>query len=231
MFTLKLILTSKLLDEIKTDLRRTLPEVKSSHRCEAIARGFGYNTYASLKAALNSNVDVHVEANGISFREYLKGKNFTCDARPFFIATARAAIVNVLTREVRLTVQGIGLVPENAKNQTSTEKALRDQKRFLAEQENLLSEPAIEEFLLSLAFLSRQSAQHTPTSSSYALKHRAERHPCTYPTGEHLGPSYVSNGAFIAAAIHDGFRYKVTESDGKPHINPMFNVALPPNQA
>jgi len=38
--------------QIKKTLARILPEVKSSHRVEAVARGFGWKSNAALRACL-----------------------------------------------------------------------------------------------------------------------------------------------------------------------------------
>jgi hypothetical protein len=40
------------IERIKDALRASLPDVKSSHRVEAIARGLGWHTNASMRAAL-----------------------------------------------------------------------------------------------------------------------------------------------------------------------------------
>jgi hypothetical protein len=64
-----------------------------------------------------------------------------------------------------------------------------------------------------------------PGTNSYRLKHIAENYVCRYPEGEVLGPRYVTNGAFIAAAIHAGFKHKYFfDHLGYERINVDFNM-------
>ncbi len=55
-----------------------------------------------------------------------------------------------------------------------------------------------------------------PHASSYTLKHLAER---AYPG---VGPFYISNGAFIVAAIHMGFKFHRRGSDAFINISQKF---------
>ncbi len=55
------------------------------------------------------------------------------------------------------------------------------------------------------------------TATSYSFKHQAEK-----AIGE-----YVSNGAFIAAAIHAGFKYKIAPGSQNP--NAYFNIKTQKN--
>lgn len=47
-----ILLDQSQIAQYKLDLAKQLPEIKSSHRAEALAAGFGFGTYASLGAAL-----------------------------------------------------------------------------------------------------------------------------------------------------------------------------------
>src|ERR1017187_2122375 len=63
------------IDHLKRELGHLLPNVKSSHRVEAMARGLGWNTHAALLAELRLRpserlVDRHV------FTGYLKQHQF-----------------------------------------------------------------------------------------------------------------------------------------------------------
>jgi hypothetical protein len=51
-----------------------------------------------------------------------------------------------------------------------------------------------------------------PDAHSYALKHKAERYFRTY----------IANGVFIAAALHCGFRFKLS---GRDNPNCRFNMS------
>lgn len=82
-------------------------------------------------------------------------------------------------------------------------------------------------FLIAHEFLGHVPKTKTirPYTGSYWLKHVAEKYPCTYPDGQRLGPSYVPNGALIAAAIHAGFSCKHGfDHEGYEHPNAQFNM-------
>ena len=51
MFVLRIPVTRSHLDALKGGLTKVLPDVKSSHRVEALGRGLGFRTYAALRAA------------------------------------------------------------------------------------------------------------------------------------------------------------------------------------
>lgn len=51
MFTLTILANTANLAAIKGELLILLPDVKSSHRCEALGRGLGFQSYASARAA------------------------------------------------------------------------------------------------------------------------------------------------------------------------------------
>jgi len=84
--------------------------------------------------------------------------------------------------------------------------------------------------LLSLALLGRVKPTKTirQYSNSYWLKHIAENYECTFPHGARLGPQYVPNGIFIAAAVHAGFEIKTHMDDfGYESLNVTFNMSKP----
>lgn len=85
-------------------------------------------------------------------------------------------------------------------------------------------------FLACLAYLDNVRPTKTirPNTNSYALKHRAEKYRSTYPQGEPLGPTYVPNGIFIAAALHLGFRMRTRwDERGYESPNATFNMSTP----
>ncbi len=228
MFKLTISVTSHNLKAIKAELARTLPAVKSSHRCEAVARGLGYRTYASLLTAARSGRAPSATAQGAVFSAYLADHGFKVVPQTLYRALARVAILAVLEREPRLTMHGIGVgyPPQTPNGRRETNQEYNA--RFHEGQEELHWDSAAEEFLLSLAFLQIVPATKTIRrgTHSYRLKHLAEKYPCSYPEGEKLGPQYVSNGALIAAAIHAGFRYKTFEDElGYFNLNATFNMS------
>jgi hypothetical protein len=222
-FTLSLNLQLTDLEALKIDLGRSLPEVKSSHRCEAIARGFGFRTYAALLADMRSIGNIVVAAKGNAFRDYLFEHQFDVLPQSFYRAAARVAVRQVIENNPTLTRNGIGIGPRQHKSDGQRETPSEYHARFVEWRNELQLDIVMEEFLRSLAFLAQIEPTKTvrPDTSSYRLKHIAEKYKCNYPEGHQLGPSYVSNGALIAAAIHSGFNIK-TYADS-PNVN--FNMS------
>ena len=189
---------------LKKELARTLPHVSSSHRAEALARGLGWNTYAAALAALNSGPDERRVTNN-TFVTYLAEHAFP--EVPFdtlgaamvqvkFVAE-RTAITNVLEATPLLTRGGYGIYRPDRLTPGEREQ------KFQGDREQLLSSRSIDEFQRVVAFLAHYPKRGTINRRycSYNLKHHAEQF-CR--ERGHPDP-YVSNGAFIAAAIHVGF--------------------------
>jgi len=139
MFTLVIPLSPAAVDEIKAELTRTLQDTKSSHRCEAFARGLGYRTYASLLAA-TARAPVSAAVHAPSFIDYLADHGFEVSSFPFYRATARVALRAVLEKVPKLTEFGIGIGSPHFNLD------------FSKEREALLGDDATEQFLQCLAF-------------------------------------------------------------------------------
>jgi hypothetical protein len=228
MFTLRIPLTLAAVDSIKADLRQACPDVKSSHRAEAVARGLGFRTNAALLAALRAPNSAMGMADGGAFTAYLAEHAFEVPPIEFYRAIGRSAMRAVLDREERLTWSGIGVGRPDRKSDGQWETIFEHHDRFLARRAEILDHRVIEEFLLALAFLAKVKTTKTvrPDTDSYRLKHIAENYSCNYAEGEPLGPSYVSNGALIAAAIHLGFRYRKYLDDlGYDYPNVTFSLS------
>jgi hypothetical protein len=227
-FTLKIPVTPTSLDAIKAELTRTLSAVKSSHRCEAIARGLGFHTYAAIRAATQSPDPIIGTVEAAAFNSYLAEHGFEVSALPFYGACVRVALRAVMKKVPTLTAFGIGIGDPRRNADGSRESALERESRFTAGREELLDDQLVEPFLLSLAMLARIEPTKTfyTGTSSYGLKHVAERYACTYPDGTPLGPQYVTNGIFIAAAVHAGFDIK-TYKDARGSVSPnvSFNMS------
>lgn len=225
MFALEIRLSSAALDQIKQHLRKRLPNVKSMHRCEALARGLGFRTYA---AALASSGGLLATADGAAFATYLASHGFTVSPSELYRAVAVAALHNISEAHPTLTVWGIGAGQPRRKPDGRWETAEEKNQRFRKARADLTSDGTVEAFLTSIAFL--QNVPKTKTirqgTGSYFVKHTAENYPCTFPEGEPLGPQYVPNGALIAAAIQCGFRYKLhTDELGYYSVNVTFNMS------
>ena len=213
---------------MKRDVSNSLPGIKSSHLSEAVARGIGFNTHASLLAGGIVCEKSRCKVSGALFSAFLRERGHDADEQVLYNAAARVAIRNVMEAEPRLSHWGYGVGRPMRKPDGKRENAEEHYARFLAEREQLLSDGPVEEFLRSLVLI-----QHiTPIKSinrrsgSYGLKHRAENLKCTYPGGTTLGPDYVANGSLIAAAVHAGFAYKVFIDElGYEDVNVAFNMS------
>jgi len=228
MFVLIIRITPASLMALKADLTKSLPDVKSSHRVEALARGFGFQTYAAMRAAVAGEQVVLVTATGTSFSRYLSAHGFDSSPIPFYHAATRVALQAVLDKTPKLCVLGIGAGEPRRKPDGKFENAREHYARFLESRKEFMNPFVVEEFLRSLAFLARVQPTKTIRSEahSYRLKHIAENYNCRYPEGMPLGPHYVANGAMIAAAIHAGFRYKTyVDALGWDVRNVDFNMS------
>ena len=227
MFILNLSLTAARSVEMKLDLAKSLPWVKSSHRVEAIARSLGFKTHASLLAATHDQETVPCIVEGSKFVSYLAEHGFEVTPIEFYVAAARTAIRDVLEKVPNLTMAGIGSGQPQRKN-GQWETPEQHYARQLEWREEFFRDGSSMQFLLALAFIQRVKAIKTIGSGrgSYGLKHIAENFRCTFPEGAELGPRYVANGALIAAAVHAGFKFrKYFDHLGYESLNVSFNMS------
>jgi hypothetical protein len=98
MFVLRIPVTLLAVELIKSGPTKSLPEVKSSHRVEALGRGLGFRTYAALLAASESPVPPIAVVSGAVFLGYLKGHGLEADPAHLYRAAAHVAIRGVLDR-------------------------------------------------------------------------------------------------------------------------------------
>lgn len=210
-------LTSHDIDVVKRELGRLLPDVKSSHRVEAMARGFGYRTNASLRSQLKGGT-VSRSLDEDAFTAYLTDHDFpkppytllreavsrACDGE------TRAAIAAAMAEAPDLTAFGFGIFEDRKKS------AAEKEAEFDANRAEMLTAFSIEQFNRAVAFLKTRSKRETicRKQSSYGLKHEVER----YFDSRGQSNKYVSNGMFIAAAVHLGFKF---ERSGP---NAYFNI-------
>ena len=230
MFVLNIPASADALDAIKAELTRKLPDVKSSHRCEAIARGLGFRTYAAALAAVKLETPGTIRVHGDLFASYLADHGFSVQPKQLYHAAAKVALRDVSERTPKLTMWGIGADRPRRKQDGRWEDFREMNAKFRQERAELIGDGAVEAFLACLAFL----AHVTPTrtirrgTGSYRLKHIAENYTCTYPEGDELGPTYVANGVLIAAALHAGFNIKTYVDElGYDDLNVAFNMSKP----
>jgi hypothetical protein len=227
MFVLRIPITPAHVDALKAGLTKALPEVKSSHRVEALGRGLGFKTYAALRTAAQSSEPL-VTVSAASFSGYLAEHSFKVAPAHLYRAGAQVAINDVLDRMPRLSIHGIGFGRPQRNQDNTWETPQQSYAKFVERRQECQGLHAAEEFLLALALLARVQPTKTITSGSgsYRLKHIAENYACTYPEGGKLGPQYVPNGMLVAAAVHMGFRYKTYFDDlgyDLPNVN--FNMS------
>jgi len=225
-FTLAITVTPDAVKAIKSELTSKFPHIKSSHRCEAIARGLGFRTYASARATALSATSDRAVVRGERFVAYLAEHHFTASAEPFYCAAAK----DIAKMNPKLTIWGIGIGRPQRKSDGNWEDSRERYAKFVEAREELISDSTVEAFLTSLAFIAKVKRTKTIRSNtgSYRLKHIAENFVCTYPEGNKLGPLYVPNGALIAAAIHAGFQYRSYVDDlGYDGLNVSFNMSKP----
>lgn len=208
---------------LKGHLALELPGVRSSHRVEALARGLGWNTYAAARAALEAGA-VERTVDNRAFIAYPTDHGFPdmpFDALGRTVARVKfgaqvAAINAVLEATPLLTTHGYGIYQSRRERLTPEDR----EEKFQEGRRDLLGSRSIDGFLRATAFLARFSKRRTINRrfSSYGLKHHAEQF---HSEQGHPDP-YVSNGVFIAAAIHLGFTAK---PDG---LVAFFNISTRP---
>jgi len=101
------------IDILKKELGLLLPDVKSSHRVEAMARGLGWNTNAALRAELSAAPSVRT-VDEATFASYLADHGFANIRNGVLaeaiaradIAAAREAVVPNIEREPKSTLDG-----------------------------------------------------------------------------------------------------------------------------
>lgn len=214
------------IDSLKADLTKYYPQIKSSHRVEALARALGFKTYAALRARDLLASPIETQVDWPAFNNYLKEKGFNPTAKPLYLAAGRAAIrllIEVPVLEPNLTHEGIGVDREHHQGESPQSYA----RRFHQARMDLLLDSSVEEFLRSYMLVSRIPATRTITKKygAYKLKHIAEESSFTYPDGEISPPKYVRTGSLIAAALHAGFWYKNYESPHAVNFN-MLQKAI-----
>ncbi len=229
MIDLSIHITVDAIAQMKLRLNKVLPDVKSSHRVEALARGLGFRTNAALRETAGKN-NTSARANASAFCGYLAEHGFMVEAMHLYRAAAAVAVGRVMASHSRLSHWGYYVGRPRLLENGARETPVQHHARFLAEREHLMSDDALDQFLLALGLVQRIPATKTirAGSGSYRLKHIAENSSCTAPCGAQFGPRYVANGTLIVAAVHAGFRYKTHLDElGYESVSVTFNMAKP----
>lgn len=228
MFAIEIPIASKVVFALKLELNRALPHIKSSHRCEALARALGYGKYASLLSVMRDDRQRPVRAlDTEAFTTYLAAHRFVATEQPLLEAAALALLAQVGEDHAVLGIWGFGPGPWVRGNNGVDETTPERRARFNAERKALCSKESVRPFMTTMAMLANVPKTRTvrPKAWSYWLKHIAESLPSQYPDGRDLGPVYVPNGVFIAAAITSGFEYRLRyDHNGFLDRNGTFNM-------
>lgn len=206
------------LPALKANLRAALPEVGSSHRMEAMARGLRHNTYAAMRADLADGSHV-VEPDDDAFNAYLADNGYASSPRALRRTLAKLQIRRAMDAEADLTTAGFG-IGWDRRETPAERRAKKAQWRV-----DLLHDVSADEFELARLYVDQLAPRKTLNRdfSSYNLKHQAERLSRFRGIATHLG-NYVPNGVFIAAAISAGFTVKRCGPDS---LNGFINATTP----
>jgi hypothetical protein len=205
---MKLTITISDVEHMKADLRAALPDVKSSHRVEALARGLGWRTNAAMRATLAAG-PVATGADEDAFLDYLGEHSFEAPRGCMKRILAKSGIRRAMDLEPALTHFGYGVYRD--RKQTPEER----RGKFAENRTSMLDDYAADEFVRAVTYLSRFGRRKTinTKSGSYGLKHGAEK----------FAGGYVANSVLIAAALALGFSARPTDLDSP---NAFFNISL-----
>jgi hypothetical protein len=103
---MKSTIALKDIEHMKDALRASLPDVKSSHRVEALARGLGWATNASMRAALAAAPAEICPDEGV-FLEYLRQHSFGTPSGSLVRAFARAGVRRAMALSPSSAASGI----------------------------------------------------------------------------------------------------------------------------
>lgn len=215
------VLTHNTIKLIKLAAKDLSTGIGSSHLSEAIAAGFGYRTNISLRTALDHGPTV-VEVSDPAFRDRLTSLGaYRCQENLLSTALHEATmrrIRKVADQFPRMTLNGL-----------NPYIGFRSVYKTRADWENsragFMGAETVEMFLKSELWLAqcKKGAKVYKGQSSYGMKHSVERwlkqnHPEVH--------YYVANGAFIAAAVANGFE---VEEVGEGGLNCCINIATKPS--
>ena len=200
-----IIVSLSTVDILKRILGQALPEVKSSHRAEAMARGLGWGTNAAMRAAL-AGAPANQTIEPVAFTDYLAKRDFIANERVFPNAVLSAQIWAVREANPELSRYGFGVYEENRIS------VMEWRKRKAESRAEMLGAQAIAEFERACEFLLQLQKTQAPTRvlTSYKLKHSAERWHRHRGIEGRWDRDYVSNGMLLTAAYHLGFQVRRT---------------------
>ena len=200
---MKVAVSLPIVEAMKDELRRCIPEVKSSHRAEALARGLGWNTNASMRASLVSSPSER-DVVPAAFYAYLAEHGAHVAERLLPETICRTHIRAVMTEHDQLTHHGFGVY--NGDRISVSEW----RSRYAKSRDEMLGASAIGEFERACEYLAKLETTRAPTTvfHTYNLKHSAERWHRHCGIEGRWDRDYVSNGMLLTAAFHLGLRVR-----------------------
>ncbi len=200
---MKIIISPSFIRSLKGDLRSSLPDIKSSHRVEAIARGLGWATNAAMQARLATGA-IEREPSSDAFAAYLAQHGTAVQPRALSHAIGRVSVRVVLTAHESLTPHGFGIYRGDRLS------VVEWHQRYAEARSKMLSPECIEQFERAIEYLSCLDTTKglNRKVTSYNLKHSAERWHDGRGIEGRWDREYVSNGMLIAAAHHLGLQVK-----------------------
>lgn len=220
-----LTISNTTLDYLKDNLRASVPGTGASLRMEGMARGCGFNTYAGMRERLARGA-TSVSVNDATFLSFLGHPDVEVGPRDRTLshAIARSMLKPVLDQQSTLTERGFDSIWRGGPEEQRKSRDERTELLAARRAETYRSAWAVDQFELSLIYLSRQERIKSANRKigSYGLKHRAENLSRKFGLFTHLG-DYVSNGMLLAAAYASGF--SVTP-DGGDSLNGSLNISM-----
>jgi hypothetical protein len=214
---------------LKASLRLYFPGVGSSHRLEAASRGLGFQSFAGLSASSRGQIVLSSTPMADRFMNFLEGHDYLgIDPMDFLRAVGLSAIRIVTSQHELLCSRQMGYGQRQRKQGGGWETPREEYARKQKDREELSSQWCVDGFLLSLAFLRRLSSIKTinAKTGSYRLKHIAENYSHYERDFGQIAPTYVSNGTFIAAALHRGLMFRTYKDDqGNTENSTFFNLS------
>lgn len=216
-----IILTHDSLKLIKLAAKSLSTGIGSSHLSEAIAAGFGYRTNISLQTALERG-SITVELSDSAFRDRITSIGVYHCRRDLLSAALQEAtmrrIHKIADQYPRMTLNGLN-------PSIGPRGVYKTQADWEASRAEFFSSGAVDMFLKCELWLAqcKKGANIYRRQSSYGMKHSVEEwlkqnHPSTH--------HYVANGAFIAAAVANGFEMEEFDEGG---YKCLINMATMPS--
>ncbi|MGY3610885.1 MULTISPECIES: hypothetical protein [unclassified Bradyrhizobium] len=151
---MKLTITITDVEYMKAVLRTVLPDVKSSHRIEALARGLGWRTNAAMRAALAAG-SVEVGADEGAFLGYLREHSFVAPPDCLTRWLAKSGVRRAMDLEPALSRFGYRSARDRGETVQEADA------RFQTSRAEMLDDQAIAEFIRAVGFLSKDPRRKT----------------------------------------------------------------------